>query len=88
MKKISKVVSLLGLLFILISGTIDLDDLFNYESQNIPSYITKDNTPVSNPINNQITTLGRVLFFIKIYLKIIRWHVLVVINKLLLLAIL
>jgi cytochrome c peroxidase len=65
MKKISKVVSLLGLLFILISGTIDLDDLFNYESQNIPSYITKDNTPESNQINNQITTLGRVLFYDK-----------------------
>ena len=65
MKKISKAVSLLGLLFILISGTIDLDDLFNYESQNIPSYITKDNTPESNPINNQITTLGRVLFYDK-----------------------
>lgn len=65
MKKISKVVSLLGLLFILISGTIDLNDLFNYESQNIPSYITKDNTPESNQINNQITTLGRVLFYDK-----------------------
>ena len=65
MKKISKVVSLLGLIFILISGTIDLDDLFNYESQNIPSYITKDNTPESNQINNQITTLGRVLFYDK-----------------------
>ena len=65
MKKISKAVSLLGLLFILVSGTIDLNDLFNYESQNIPSYITKDNTPESNPINNQITTLGRVLFYDK-----------------------
>ena len=65
MKKISKAVSLLGLLFILISGTIDLDDLFNYENQNIPSYITKDNTPVSNQIVNQITTLGRVLFYDK-----------------------
>ena len=65
MKKISKLATLLGLLFILISGTIDLDDLFNYESQNIPSYITKDNTPESNQINNGITTLGRVLFYDK-----------------------
>ena len=48
MKKISKLVTLIGLLFILISGTINLDDLFNYETQNIPSYITKDNTPESN----------------------------------------
>ena len=65
MKKISKTISLLGLLFILISGTIDLDDLFNYENQDTPSYITKDNTPESNQINNQITTLGRVLFYDK-----------------------
>mgnify|MGYP000899907775 CR=1 FL=1 len=65
MKKISKAVSLLGLLFILVSGTIDLDDLFNYETQNIPSYITKDNTPETNLINNEITTLGRVLFYDK-----------------------
>ena len=65
MKKISKAVSLLGLLFILVSGTIDLDDLFNYETQNVPSYITKDNTPETNQINNEITTLGRVLFYDK-----------------------
>ena len=65
MKKISKALSLLGLLFILVSGTIDLDDLFNYETQNIPSYITKDNTPETNLINNEITTLGRVLFYDK-----------------------
>ena len=58
-------VSLLGLLFILVSGTIDLDDLFNYETQNVPSYITKDNTPETNQINNEITTLGRVLFYDK-----------------------
>ena len=49
----------------MISGTIDLDDLFNYETQNIPSYITKDNTPETNQINNEITTLGRVLFYDK-----------------------
>ncbi|MDB2658720.1 T9SS type A sorting domain-containing protein, partial [Flavobacteriaceae bacterium] len=41
------------------------DDLFNYETQNIPSYITKDNTPETNLINNEITTLGRVLFYDK-----------------------
>jgi len=65
MKKISKALSLLGLLFIFVSGTIDLDDLFNYETQNVPSYITKDNTPETNQINNEITTLGRVLFYDK-----------------------
>ena len=65
MKKIQKIISLLGLLFILISGTIDLDNLLNYETQNIPNYILKDNTPESNQISNSITTLGRVLFYDK-----------------------
>ena len=65
MKKIPKIISLLGLLFILISGTIDLDNLLNYETQNIPNYILKDNTPESNQISNSITTLGRVLFYDK-----------------------
>ena len=60
MKKIPKIISLLGLLFILISGTIDLDNLLDYETQNIPNYILKDNTPESNQISNSITTLGRV----------------------------
>lgn len=47
----------------LISGTIDLNDLFDYENQGIPNYITKDNTPNGNPITNGGATLGRVLFY-------------------------
>ena len=49
---------------ILISATIDLDNLFNYASQDIPEYITKDNTD-GNPINDKAATLGRVLFYDK-----------------------
>jgi cytochrome c peroxidase len=46
------------------SGTIDLDNLFNYANQDIPSYITRDNTG-NNPIDDKIATLGRVLFYDK-----------------------
>ncbi|MDI1316591.1 cytochrome c peroxidase [Flavobacterium sp.] len=44
--------------------TIDVDNLANYANQNIPSYITKDNT-TGNPITNKGATLGRVLFYDK-----------------------
>ena len=37
---------------------------FNYANQNIPAYITKDNTG-ANTITNEIATLGRVLFYDK-----------------------
>ncbi len=47
----------------LISGTIDLNDLFEYSNQTIPSYITEDNTPNGNPITDAGATLGRVLFY-------------------------
>lgn len=46
------------------SGTIDLDNLFNYANQEIPTYITRDNTG-SNAIDDKIATLGRVLFYDK-----------------------
>ena len=49
---------------ILISATIDLDNLFNYANQDIPDYISKDNTG-DNPIDDRATTLGRVLFYDK-----------------------
>ena len=48
----------------LIAGTIDLDRLFNYADQEIPAYITKDNT-VANLITDEVATLGRVLFYDK-----------------------
>ncbi len=62
---IPHLVTVLGLFFILISGTVDLNNLFNYENQETPSYVTKDNTPESNVIDNKIATLGRVLFYDK-----------------------
>ena len=43
---------------------IDLNNLENYASQDVPSYITKDNTG-SNPILNERATIGRVLFYDK-----------------------
>lgn len=48
----------------LISGTIDLDNLLNYQNQEIPAYITKDNT-IDNPVTDAGATLGRVLFYDK-----------------------
>lgn len=46
------------------AGTIDLDNLYNYANQSIPSYITKDNIN-TNPISDKAATLGRVLFYDK-----------------------
>ena len=63
----NKLVNLLLLLafgWILISATVDLDNLFNYANQDIPDYITNDNTE-DNPINDRAATLGRVLFYDK-----------------------
>ncbi len=50
--------------FIFISGTIDLNNLYNYADQSIPDYIAKDNTG-DNPITDAGATLGRVLFYDK-----------------------
>ncbi len=47
-----------------ISGTIDLDNLLNYQNQDIPEYITKDNT-INNHVTDAGATLGRVLFYDK-----------------------
>ena len=44
---------------VLISGTLDLDRLFNYADQPVPDYITRDNT-LGNDITDEIATLGRV----------------------------
>jgi len=49
----------------LISGTIDLNGLFEYSNQSVPNYITEDNTPNTNPITDAGATLGRVLFYDK-----------------------
>lgn len=65
LKKISQFFAILGITFIIISGTVDLNNLFNYENQQVPDYINKDNTPSANPIDDKIATLGRVLFYDK-----------------------
>lgn len=48
----------------LLSGTIDLSNLYNYANQPIPNYINRDNT-AANPIIDEGATLGRVLFYDK-----------------------
>lgn len=64
-QKIPFIVTLICLFIIFINGTINLDNLYNYSNQNIPEYITKDNSSISNQINDKIATLGRVLFYDK-----------------------
>jgi len=51
-------------LIVFTSGTIDLNNLFNYSNQTTPNYITKDNIS-GNPITDEGATLGRVLFYDK-----------------------
>ena len=63
-KRLSSLVICICIGFILIGSTIDLNNLFNYENQYIPVYITKDNTS-SNAITDEVATLGRVLFYDK-----------------------
>ncbi len=41
---------------------LDPDNLYNYAGQQVPDYITKDNSG-ANPITNKGATLGRVLFY-------------------------
>lgn len=47
------------------SGVIDLNNVFDYENQYVPAYISKDNTTTGNEITNSGATLGRVLFYDK-----------------------
>ncbi|MEL7144960.1 MAG: cytochrome-c peroxidase [Bacteroidota bacterium] len=46
------------------AGRIDIDNLPDYSNQQIPNYISKDNT-ASNVITDEGATLGRVLFYDK-----------------------
>lgn len=46
------------------TAQIDLDNLYSYSTQNVPAYITEDNTD-GNTITNAGATLGRVLFYDK-----------------------
>ncbi len=47
------------------TSALDLNDLANYANQPVPSYITKNNTPTTNPLTDAGATLGRVLFYDK-----------------------
>lgn len=64
MKKILVFTGIVILSLTLMSSTIDLDFLFNYENQEIPDYIIQDNTD-NNPVSDAGATLGRVLFYDK-----------------------
>ena len=44
------------------NGNIDLSNLENYANQEVPDYITRDNSD-GNPITDATATLGRVLFY-------------------------
>ena len=63
MHKRLTLIALLFCSFIFISGTIDLNDLFDYVNQTVPNYINEDNMPVTNPITDGGAVLGRVLFY-------------------------
>jgi cytochrome c peroxidase len=64
MKKFILPILVIVISVFLVSGTIDLSNLFNYSNQTLPVYITKDNT-TTNPISDEGATLGRVLFYDK-----------------------
>lgn len=52
--------------FLLIAGTIDLNNLDSYANDDdIPAYVSKDLSPDFNPITDEGATLGRVLFYDK-----------------------
>lgn len=56
----------LSLFTILFADPIDLDNLYDYSNDSaIPPYITDENTPFHNTIDDAQTTLGRVLFYDK-----------------------
>jgi len=59
-----KTLMIFSFFFILVSGTINLGNLENYEDQIVPEYITRDNTEM-NEISDKGATLGRVLFYDK-----------------------
>jgi len=60
-----RIILFIGSFFILLSTTVDMNNLFNYADQTIPTYIKKDNMSSSNKITDEGATLGRVLFYDK-----------------------
>lgn len=65
MKKQLLSLVVLACTIVLLAGTIDLSNLYNYANQGKPTYINKDNTPTNNLLNDPVATLGRVLFYDK-----------------------
>jgi len=58
MKKLHVIVVSCICFILFFAGTIDLNVLFDYANQAIPSYISQDNTPNNNPIVDKTATLG------------------------------
>lgn len=50
---------------IMMSATIDLNQLYNYSNQVVPNYILKNNIPANNNLTDAGATLGRVMFYDK-----------------------
>ncbi len=65
MKKFTLLLTLSAIVLLFVQAGIDLQQLDNYEGQQVPDYINRDNTPPFNLINNKSATLGRVLFYDK-----------------------
>ncbi len=65
--KTLKILSLFLLSFVLMSGIIDLGNLFNYSISSIPETLDGgiDSAPFDNLMDDKIATLGRVLFYDK-----------------------
>lgn len=60
----------IGFLFIqavpfIMDGFVDLNQLYNYQDQDIPDYIRNNTTPADNQLQDEVATLGRVLFYDK-----------------------
>jgi len=64
MSTLAKSALIFSFLILLVSSTINLGNLDNYKDQDIPEYITRDNTDI-NEITDEGATLGRVLFYDK-----------------------
>ncbi|MDX5319821.1 MAG: cytochrome-c peroxidase [Bacteroidota bacterium] len=65
MKKLTLLLALSSAILLFVRAGIDLQNLDNYEAQAVPDYITIDNTPPFNQIQDEAAALGRVLFYDK-----------------------
>ena len=65
MKKLSLLLSLSAAILLFVQAGINLQQLDDYEGQNVPDYINRDNTPPFNQLSDEGATLGRVLFYDK-----------------------